>query len=256
MKVSILIVSHAKDLEWLGYCLKSILKFASGFHKVMVAWPRLEQDCLCGKLQAPFNVRLFYEAQSPLGQLHHQVQKCCADVYCPDSDFVVHVDSDCIFTEPVTPADYFVNDKPVLLYRPYSTCPPGTPWQAPTERALGFSCPLETMQRHPAVHYRYTYEDVRAKVEEVHRTPFAEYVLSCKPDFPQGFTEFNTLGSYVMRYYPHAYHAIDVSKNPHPHSKLMQFWSHGPMDQPQDIWHEGRQMRIVPIEEIRKAGLA
>ena len=42
MKVSILIVTYGKDFHWLKWCLKSIEKFSTGFHELVVAIPMNE----------------------------------------------------------------------------------------------------------------------------------------------------------------------------------------------------------------------
>lgn len=259
MKVSILIVTYAKDIEWLRYCLKSIRKCATGFHEVVVVYPRqeireFEPICLEFEEWARIGLRwdVFQQANPPLGQLHHQIQKCHADSYCSDSDFILHVDADCIFTESVTPYNYFVDDKPVLLIQSYESLGSAVPWKGCTEKALAFPCPFETMRRHPAIHYRYTYADVRKRVEEVHNCHFFSYVLAQKPAFPQGFSEFNALGSFALKNYPNSYHLIDVGKEPHPHSKLTQFWSHGGLDKSQGCWQDGKEIQLVPRQFIEK----
>lgn len=238
MKVDILICSWYKDIPYLEMCLQSIRRFASGFGDVRLL-VALEEVPEFMPIASEFQTDLchYNRDQHPVKwHLHHQAMKCNADKFCINADFILHTDSDCIFTESVSPRDYFVDGKPELLVQSYETCGGERQWKGPTERALGFSCSHETMRRHPAVHYRGMYKEMRECVELVHKMPFDEYVLSCKPDFPWGFSEFNALGSFVLNsHWAEKYHIIDTGAVGHPPSskKLVQFWSHSPKNQPQ-----------------------
>jgi hypothetical protein len=166
------------------------------------------------------------------------------------------VDSDCVFREPVTPADYLVDGNPVLLIEEWARVGPAICWKAGVDKALGIDSDYETMRRHPAIHHRSTYGDVRASVERVNKTDFDRYVLMQKPDYPQGFSEFNTIGNYVVRHFSKCYHLIDVGKEPYPRSKLVQFWSHAPPDRLQKVWLDGKEIELVPIDYVKgKLGL-
>jgi hypothetical protein len=160
--------------------------------------------------------------------------KCKADEICPIADFILHIDSDCVFTDNVTPDDYFVNGNPVLLYQSYeslfrlqggATGGYGN-WQNVTSIALGWKVLNETMRRHPSVHYRGIYKDMRDFITKRFGS-FDEYVLSRKDIYPQGFTEFNTLGSFVEKFHNDKYHWINVEEPANrPKDKVLQNWSH------------------------------
>ena len=96
------------------------------------------------------------------------------------------------------------------------------------DAALKTDAKFETMVRHPAVHHRELYGLVRAHVENVHGKPFNDYVLSCKPDYPQGFPEFPVLGAYALASatMKDRYHFIDVSTEARPANHLAQGHSH------------------------------
>lgn len=237
MKVEILIVSYANDIPYLRHCLRSIRKFATGFSGVRVVVPRIEAKQFSHV--KTFDVDYtFYERDPEKSKwhLHAQVQKCFADVHCPKADFILHTDSDCIFTEPVTPDDYFVDGKPVLLIEPYANLK-DCPWQEVTQRVIGERIDWETMRRHPQVNPRGLYSDFRRHVARTHQVPFEQWVLSQKATFPWGFSEHNALGAFAWNdpVWHNAYHWIDVSKEGHPPSskKLTQFWSLSPPDKPQ-----------------------
>lgn len=201
-RTDILIVTYAKDADWLGYCLKAIRKHCRGFGSVVV---------------------VHEQRGAKHGYLRQQIYKCFADVYCQDAAYVMHVDSDCIFTAAARPDDYFIDKKPVLLREKYDRL--RVPWRLPTEKALGVSCEYETMRRHPAVHPVSLYERLRAHVERVHGKQFADYVLRQAPP-SVGFSEFNCLGAFALHYHAPDYHWIDVGADARPPDRLRQFWSY------------------------------
>lgn len=258
MNTEILIVTYLRDLEYLRWNLKSIRKFASGFHNVRLLVPNQEMQ------KFRFELREFSDLimcdgyprvdDSRLWHLQHQAMKCRADQICPGTDFILFLDSDCVLTEPVTPEDYFVDEKPVLLIEEYSRLPANHPWKPTVDRALGIDAKYETMRRHPAVHYRGMFKDFREAVERQQNRHFDEYVLSCKSDFPWGWSEFATLGAFVLwdAAWRDKYHFIDVGKVPYPKGKLIQFWSHSPIDQAQGLPSGGTG---TPMEEYRRLGL-
>src|SRR4029077_1542764 len=110
MTCSILVKSFPKDFGWLSYCLKSIHKFASGFEEVVVIIP---DDCDL-PLTAERLVKVHEPGPSATNAGHHgtgyayqQVVKMNSDKYCT-SDFILHIDSDTIFTRPVKPKDFLL----------------------------------------------------------------------------------------------------------------------------------------------------
>lgn len=247
MNTTILIASYSKDKEYLLWCLKSIRKFATGFDgvTVVVPWQERQQFAdITDQAIIQFYVRI--EDQSRW-QLHAQVAKCFADRYCPLSNFILHMDSDCIFTEPVTPQDYFVDGKPVMLIEEFSRMP-DSPWKAVTERALGMPVQFETMRRHPQLHPLGLYAAMRKRIEEVHKKPFQDYVLGCAGGFPFGFSEHCALGAFALSRpeWADKYHWIDLAKEQAPKEKVKQFWSIGPIDQPQGTPHD--KDRLVPLD--------
>lgn len=252
MRVSILIVSWLQDRQWLEHCLRSIEKFARGFHETVVLVPEREVRQFSESVPLPEGVRWgWYDRvqERDRWHLHHQVMKCRADQFCPGADFILHTDSDCIFSEPVTPQDYFV-DGPVMLMEQYSRLQ-GCPWQAVVEAVLQRPVAYEFMRRHPQVNPIGVYAALRKRLCQLHQQPFDDYVLSLKADHPWGFSEHNVIGAFAW-YSPEwrgAYHWIDLAREPRPPSKLIQFWSHSPPDQPQDMPGGGR---CVPAEVIAK----
>lgn len=257
MKTEIFIVTFARDSEWLEYCIRSIHKFARGFSGVTVAAPTRDESSF-SSMCPRWGARLvtFEEAPPPLGHLHHNAMKCRADLLCPEADFICHLDSDCVFSEPTSPEAYFVGQKPVLLIEQYSRILktyPDFPWQRGVEVALGRPVVWETMRRHPMVNYLGVYADVRSAVERATGKEFVEYVLSCHPHWPYGFAEFNTIGAVILDSpWKEKYHLVDLGQHPYPHNPVVQFWSHSSTSQPQDIYIDGILRRVVPIDMINE----
>lgn len=250
MNVSIHIASHAKDRDYLFWCLRSIIKFARGFYRVVVTVPAQEikqfpRNELPGQ---PLVTTYTRTPDTSRWQLQAQIQKCRADIHCPRADFILHMDSDCIFTDHVRPEDYFIDDKPYMLIESYEHLPADTPWKAVTEKVLGQPCAWETMRRHPQVNPVAVYSELRQHVESVHHLPFEVWVLTQRGGWPPGFSEHNAIGSFALAHpqLKNEYHWIDVKKDPVPPDRIKQFWSLSPVDQPQGTPHDHDQ--VVPLK--------
>jgi FkbM family methyltransferase len=255
-RVEIFYVTYDKDARWFNYSVRSARKYTSGFSGITAVAPRAHA-AVFEPICADSGVKLaLYDEDPERGHLHHNVVKCSADTYCPDADFVLHVDSDCVFFTAANPDDYFVDAKPVLLCEPYENFRLENAnrysWKDAVERALGFPTPYETMVRHPAIHRRDVYGRVRRHIEALHGVPFERYVLAQKPTYPCGFCEFNTLGGYAKHYLHDDYHFIDVTEEPRPADKLKAYWSHGGISS--EIRHEietilGGSAEAAPVSE-------
>lgn len=259
MRTDIIIVTYSKDKAWLEHCLASIQKFAAGFHKILVAVPDWEagefrEMCdlhgaqLCG----------FPQVRDRRGHLHHCLMKCTANKLDPEADLFLYMDADCIFINPVTPADYMMDGKPVLLIESYASLErrkdPAVCWMHGTSHVLGFVPKYECMRRHPAVHHAQVLRSFKEWVEQRHGRSMESFALSQSQTFPVGFNDFNNLGAYAFRFHQEKYTIIDLTNNRglRPKDKLLQFWSHGPIDKPQENWLDNQKRIVVPIEEIRK----
>lgn len=263
MKTEILIVTFRRDFPYLKWCLESILKFARGFSQLTILVPigqghevrMIDAAPAIHERIMPVAV-MEHEEWTDKGMLCHEYQIMKADEWCPASDFILHVDADCIFTEPITPDDYIVNGKPILRYEPFSRIGkrhPGTlVWQECTERCLPFQVLNETMRCHPEVYHRGLYAAAALAIQQKCKQSVEEYLRRQRNEFPQGFCEFVTLGNVAMTVFPDRYELVEqTSDRVSPDNKLQQFWSHGALDVPQSIWVKGEQKTVVPMEMIR-----
>jgi hypothetical protein len=255
LKTEIFIVSVAKHFDWLEYCLRSIQKFASGFSGVTLLVPSDDH-------QKAIGVANCYNSQVPLSVLHgpewpgkgmlwHMAQKMRADEWCKGADFVLHIDSDCMFTEPVTPEDYFVDGKPVLMHASFEWLVKAqqanlSMWKEAAERALGWEVTQETMRRHPAVHHHSLYVTARQCIEAHTGMKCDDYIQSCENQFPQTFAEFPTLGAVALKVFPDFYAWRNQETQGFPPSKLVQFWSHSPPHVPQAPVYKDKPFPCTP----------
>jgi hypothetical protein len=111
-------------------------------------------------------------------------------------------------------------------------------WKKCVLDATGIDPEYETMVRHPAVHPRWVYAQVRKVIRDHTGHSPETYILSCSNAFPQTFAEFPAIGAVVIKHFPGAYHFVDFTvTNPdgsytyqHGRDKVKAFWSHGGID--------------------------
>jgi len=257
MTTDILIVSCAKHFPWLKYCLRSINRFAKGFRqvKLLVPWDDMQalQQCLI-----EFNgvdsiaIRVTpYDDWPGKGFLRHEPIIMEADKFT-SADLILHFDSDCLFTAPITPEDYMIDGKPVLMHATYHWLMTTQQanlgmWKATVEKCLGGTSDHEFMRRHPAVHYPKTYQKARECIQAYTGKDPGEYIKSCEEGFPQGFCEFNTLGEVAWRHFRGDYRFWNQETEGFikPHN-VVQFWSHASPDVPQKPYFKDQPFECTP----------
>ena len=257
MTCDILIVSCVKHFPWLRYALLSCKRFATGFRQVKVLVPEEDLPAMSPLLSElsqkdGIGIRVqCYEDWSGKGFLRHEHVIMCSDEFT-DADFIYHMDSDCMFVEPTTPEDYIVDGKPVLLYGSYHWLVTEHQanlgmWKDGVEKAIGGTSLNEFMRRPQIIHVRKVYAKARECIEAHTLQPCADYIRSCEEAFPQGFCEFNTLGEVAWRYFHGDYYWPNqgLGEFPKPH-KVVQFWSHAPVDQPQKPHYKDYPFECTP----------
>lgn len=219
MSTDIFIRTYVNDLDWLAYALKSIHKHVTGYRRIIIAIPQ-GQGHLLSHLTAETVIEVPDLEDGYLGQ---QLTKMQAWKYT-DADAIVFWDSDVVATQPIhIQTEYFKDGKPIL-YKTMYTSLPGCPWQAVTEKAVGFVPEWEYMRRMPLVYLRKTLEDVEKFLVFQHQESLEWHIKSC----PQrSFSEFNTIGALVDAHSPQDYTIIDTESIIMPPNKVEQFWSWG-----------------------------
>lgn len=102
------------------------------------------------------------------------------------------------------------------------------------------------MRRPGLCHVRKVYPKAVEEVEGYTKVPLESYIKSCQNSFPQTFAEYPLLGEIAWTHFHHLYHWVNQETEPFPHVPIQQFWGHGSMDQPQNIWVGGEQKVVVP----------
>lgn len=267
MKCEIFIVTFPRDYTYLHYCLKSIQKFATGFSGVTILVPKYGGHMLLSATKEftvgsiPIRCREGDE-WADRGFLWHMAQVMRSDEWCPDADYIAHIDPDCVFTGPVTPETFFRDGKPILRYEHFDTLsarhPGNLVWKTACERALPFGVDREFMRGHPEVYARENYAIARELIELKTGIPVDDYIKSCRNEFPQSFAEFPTLGAVAFHISKDKYALHDCALQSNPDMQdypIFQAWSHNPPDVTTTVWYQGRQQSIKPVDIYKKIGL-
>lgn len=268
MKTSLMICCYERDLRHLVFCLRSITKFATGFHEIRLLMPA--QDLLAwNAFNARYHERFppnlhveFYPEWPGKGFSHHALKIMEADIHCPGADFIAHLDPDCVFTELTDASFYFINGKPILRYEPFTSITKRHPgvdaWRVATESALGCRIDNETMRCHPAVHPPVTYQTARKWIEDRHKMPMDEFMKARKNSFPQDFCEFVTLGNVAMMKHAELYHFGNQEQSINPDfcdTHIFQAWSHASPEETVSLWYRGIENKIRPMDIYVALGL-
>ena len=236
MNVEMMIGTYYRDFPWLKYCLRSIDKFCAGFAAITVQVPDRDYAAAVELVAAHCGSKARVvdggEEWPGRGMLWHMNAAVHFDQICrPDTDFIAHVDADCVFAEPVTPDRYFVNGRPLLRYEPYASLSIGHPeiqnWQTFTQGCLPFPVVNETMRCYPFVYHRGLYRVTRELIEQAVQQPVPTYLKSLQNTFPWGFTEFNTLGSVAMHQFSDQYQFLNPAVELNVSTGIQHYWSHG-----------------------------
>lgn len=207
MTTSLFIKSHERDFPWLEWCRKSIERFCSGFHEIVLCLPEgVNYDWPGAKIvhvRETFNPYLFQQAV-----------KLFADTFC-SGDYIVYQDSDTCFDRPVKPEDFMIDGKPYWIIRPYGQARTDQQvWRQPTADFLGQDFEFEAMARHPFMLHRDVLKRIRGFCQFKHGIPLNEYIASkAVPNVLTAlvFSEFNALGAFAFNHCKDQLHWIDSS---------------------------------------------
>ena len=215
MSTDIFIRSYRGDFGWLEYCLKSIKKHSSGFNKIHVCVPPNDVQLLSFVKDEIIHL-VDPTADDYMGQ---QITKLYADYFC-HCNFIVHVDSDCIFTKPFSPESFMCGGKAVVLREDGVE----SPWPSISSRMLGWDDFAEYMRRLPIIYPRWLYAEFRRWMEERSGKVLKDLILS-QPN--REFSEFNTIGQWAYKFHQ------DKMEWKHPsemEAVARQFWSWGGLE--------------------------
>jgi Family of unknown function (DUF6492) len=203
--------SYAKDFDWLAYSLLSMKKYGGGFTKVHIAVPAND----AGGVPVKGSEEVHLVTDRTDGYMAQQITKLHADEFC-GAEYVLHVDSDCVFFKDFSPLDFFIDGKPIMLHEKCMTI-----WNRITERHLGWGDEYEYMRRLPIIYPRWMYKTFRDWFKKKHDMSVDDYIIRQNS---RDFSEFNTMGQWAKRLYPDAFTWMDPKDVP---KYCEQFWSWG-----------------------------
>ncbi|MFF0431492.1 hypothetical protein ACFYU9_04565 [Streptomyces sp. NPDC004327] len=225
-RTALFLRTYHRDVTWLGYALAAIERWCHGFAEVVVVTPRTGSAAV--RRAVGGGVRLLVCPDFRDDYLGQQVTKLYADE-CTDAGLICHVDSDVVFTRPVSPADLLdAGGRPWIVRRAVSRLGRHRPWLAPTEEFLGRPVAHDFMQQPPFTYPRQLYPQVRALCLERHGMPLDRYVAG-RP--PRGFSEFNVLGAHAYAAHRAEFAWYDTDADAARVPRLCRwYWSRGGID--------------------------
>lgn len=213
--VDIFIKSYYKDFKMLNYCLKSIEKYLTGYNKIIIVIPKKDYQIYQSIVHTDLPIELHVVEEYGDGYLYQQFIKMTAYKYC-DSQFIMYVDSDCIFDKHINIEKLVSNGQPEILYTHYSKVDEAICWKQCTERFMNDVVEFEFMRRLPLIYHRETLETIH------NLEPNLESVVMNSGRF----SEFNALGAWAFVHQKDKYSFVNTD-NWKPVDPLgVQLWSH------------------------------
>jgi len=256
MSTDIFVVTYKKDLPFFRNLVRSYRRFGTGFSGFVVAVPFEDVADFREAISGIAEARVFGYQEHAKGHLKHQSIKMHADEFC-GADFIAHLDSDCLFTETVSPDDFFKDGKPIVWREKYADFKLESPvrygWKDCVKNSTGIDAQWETMCRHPSVYPRSLYLVARRLITNHTGMAFDDHVLAGRNEFPHQFAEFPTLGAIALWVMPEAIHWHDAnlaSLTPsgwyrqYPGEKVKMYWSHKGVEG--DIQRDVEEILSVP----------
>jgi hypothetical protein len=219
MSYSIFIKTWKDDVKWLPYTLQSIKKYAVGNNEIVIVADRsCAVDVKTLDEVAGFAKVVVVEDWEN-GYIQQQWIKLNADtIVKQDSDYVLFVDSDCIFHTTFSEQSFMRDRKPVLLKTAYGSLGGAEAWKSITEEFVGFPVNYEYMRRLP---WMYRTSSLTAFKNKYPNT--FNYLSNLQS---RDFSEFNALGAYIEKYESDKYCVSDTEVWL-PNAVAKQYWSWG-----------------------------
>ena len=199
--VDIYIRTYKKDFDILRYCLISIKRNLSGYRKIIINVRSKELDLLKSSLS---NLELFNEITFIGSHNYHnsidycgqQICKLEADLYT-DADYILFIDSDCLYSSHTSVYDYFNSEtgKLYILKTRWEEIPNTHHWKRCLRR-LGLLTDYDLMRRLPQLYPTDVFRNIRALIENKCGKRYIEGILDIYSKC--SFSEFNVIGSYMF----------------------------------------------------------
>ena len=218
VKVDIFIKSYYEDFKWLAYCVQSIEKFVKNVNKVIIVIPT--KDAKRFHIQLSPKFELHKKVESGRGYLFQQYVKLTAHHYS-NADYIMFVDSDCIFLRETDLLELVKGGKSTMLMTKYSEILRNNDqcyvWKAPTEKVFNTEVEYEFMRTSFLIYKKSTLQNF----EKWFPYDLKEYILS-----QVHFSEYNVLGAFAYFFERDQYNFVDTQDwtDENPFGK--QYWSY------------------------------
>jgi hypothetical protein len=220
--IDIFIKSYPKDFEYLYLCLESINKFVTGYEKIHLVLP--EGSNVSFKPQiVPARIQDHYIKEEGDGYLFQQYCKMTAYKWCK-SDYVMFIDSDCIFNRKINVNTLLNKGKSTILKTKWDKVGDAKCWHNPTSKYFEDKLIIshEYMRRNAMIYRKDTLENVSSLKKNL-----KSYVLSIKE---RQFSEFNVIGAFAENYESDKYNFLDTDNWTYEPHFVYQGWSWGGID--------------------------
>jgi hypothetical protein len=241
----------AKDAAWFKYMVRSVERFASGFRKLVVVddlRPNLSDEGLIQLIKKmeetagetgvivdvepipPWDPAFGFDTQQRLEYFWASAVKTRWPEFT-DADAVVWIDSDSVFTRPITPVWWFEGERPIWWRVPWTESKDGcAAWKAGVDHLFGVDSQSENMCVSAGLATRHATLALQGYIKEKFGQSVAAYYLD--PSHGK-LGEFSMVGGYLEHVDACGYvvkHPRDLGE-PWP---VRQFWSWDPKGPPID----------------------
>lgn len=218
--VGIYLKTYEGDFKWLPYLFRSIDKFVTGFDRMVITVDNPTELNLLKFIEMPKTIKVDFACVNRPKDFHGYVYQQYCKLLAFDylhTNYIMYIDSDCVFKRPINPNDLFVDGKPIIYKTPYERI--DSPWKQITEDAIGFPVEWEYMRRHPFTYHRST-------LVELFRYKPGIYEYTKARAASRSFSEFNYIGAYAEKFESDKYHFHDTEYGL-PDPFIHQLWSWG-----------------------------
>lgn len=224
MSIDIFIRTYRRDFPLLRICLYSIFKYVTSFRRIIIAVREKEYSLLMDSLRRePYFDKLSivkeYNFDDSIDYLGQQITKLHADCFT-DADYILFVDSDCVFHAPFDISLQMFSEETDNKKRIYlvadkfsdidSRC---LVWKRFLELCR-LPSDTEFMRRLPLLYPSGLLKRVRQFLSHQRKQPFGNACMqvyrSMTPFYT--FSEFNLIGAYARTYEPSAFCFVPWSK--------------------------------------------
>jgi hypothetical protein len=215
--------SYDKHLEWLKYNIKSYETYCTGYYDHLVLIDENADDCLLTKLflqNKGYSYEIVDGAQEIMsGHMRQQYMKLTIDEYIPDNiEYVAFMDSDSMFYEKHSPADFIDNESGKLtmlmtplnyFYEDINNIPDWIQdWKQVTSETIELDLRYEYARRSPLVYPVSVIKELRSVIEKNTKMTLKSYLAE-----RTFFSEYNVLGEYIHKHHKNLYEFVDTTKN-------------------------------------------